>query len=296
MVTTVTIPKEKLEPRPFAAITDEPELLGTSRPMVDRIRDFVEDRSRDELMGWNAQPGAQPGPAPEVSEEIIDQMIQSGVGTSGIFTVVEPADLDLYRSYLQPPLTMPEKPEVSVMLVDFNGGNPATRYQEGWVFIRVGCPDGVESRLVISMPVPTMVMLYMGVAWGLPKYIADEMTVTPTKAEVIYEGKVRLGLDLTPGSVEDEEAMMARVRAGTGPLVMFHPTTYGNCPIRMTGRGGKPPKYVDVQTGMVKAYMRPEDRWASLIPADSVTPGLYQRIVPPPMMLGGENVIQKVKG
>jgi hypothetical protein len=290
MVTTVTVSREKANPAGPADIKDEQEYLVSCRKTMDAVQRFVEDRASDKLINM----GRGPGVVPALPPERIDEMVRAGIGTSGIFTVVEPADLDLYRSYLQPPLTMPEKPEVSVMLVDFNRGNPVTRYQEGWILIKALCPDGKEGRFVVSMPVPNLLMCWMGVGWGLPKYVADEMTVTPTKAEVFYEGEVRYSLEMTPGPVEDEASLRTRVISGIGPMLTFHPTTYGSCLLRIgVGVGGGGGKIVDVQTGMVKSYIRPEDPWSGLIPTDLVAPGVYQRLVAGG---GGDSVWEKVKG
>jgi len=289
MVTTVTVSREKAKLTSLVDIKDEQEYLVNCRKTMDVTQRFVDDQTCDKLVNGGRGPGA----APALSPERIEEMVKAGIGTSGIFTVVEPADLDLYRSYLQAPLTMPEKPEVSTILVDFNRGNPLTRYQEGWILIKAMCPDGKEGRLVVSMPVPNLLMCWMGVAWGLPKYVADEMTVSPTKAEVIYEGEVRYSLDMTPGPVEDEDAVKARVSSAVWPMLTFHPTTYGNCLLRIGGSSSGGSKVVDVQTGMVKAYIRPEDPWSGLIPANSVTPGVYQRIV---ATGGSDSVWEKVKG
>ena len=291
MVTTVTIPKEKAKGVRTADIKDEQEYIAMGRPVVDRIREFIEDPTRDELLNM----GAGPSGGRTIAEEMVDKMVAAGIGTSGIFTVVEPADLELYRSFLYPPLSMPEKPEVAVILVDYNHtGNPITRYQEGFVSVKGKCPDGDETWLVISMPVPNVLMCYMGVAWGLPKYVADEMTVTPTKAEVKYEGEVRLSLELTPGPVdESDEVLSARIAIAMGNAATFHPAKGGACLVRWFGRGRGGVRVPEWQTGMVKVYVRPEDPWAGLIPADSVTPGFYRRVVPTG---GGDMVWQKIKG
>jgi len=287
MVTTVTIPKEKTKGVSRADIKDELDRLVLSRIIIDRVRQFVEDPGTDELLNMGG------GTRPALPPEKVDEMAKAGVGTSGIFTAVEPADLELYRSFMYPPLSMPDKPEVGVILVDYNHtGNPVMRYQEGFVSVKAMCPDGKEGWLVLSMPVPTFYHCLEGNCWGLPKYVADEMTVTPTKAEVIYEGEVRLSLELTPGPVEEDEgALRARIAVAMS-AVTFHPTKGGACLIRWFGRGGGPPRVAEWQTGMVKVYVRPEDPWAGLIPANSVTPGFHQRVVGG----GGDIIFQKVKG
>lgn len=44
-------------------------------------------------------------------------------------------------------------------------------------------------------------------------------------------------------------------------------------------------------TAMVKVYVRPQDRWAALFPANSETPGFYRRVV---ATGGGDMVWEKV--
>lgn len=138
MVTTVSVSKENRNPVAFADIKDEQEYLVSERKTIDARSRFVEDRKCDELVNSSRGPGV----AKALPPERVEEMVKAGIGTSGIYTVVEPVDLDLYRSYLQPPLIMPEKPLVSCMMVDFNRGNPITRYQEGWILIKAMCPDG----------------------------------------------------------------------------------------------------------------------------------------------------------
>lgn len=290
MTTMVGIPKDKVE----AGLADKGKIEDVegrqvmSRIIIDRVREFVEDPETDELLNMGRGPGRALPP------EKIEEMSKAGFGQSGIWTAVEPADLELYRSYLRPPLSMPEKPEVVLALVDQNPGNPVMRYLEGFIQIKAMCPDGKEGWPLISMPVPTFYHCLEGNCWGMPKYVADEMTVTPTKAEVIYESKVRLSLELTPGPVdESDDALRGRMTVAMANIVSFHPSKSGGCLLRVTGSGGSPPAIPDWQTGMVKVHVMPEEAWAGLIPVGSVSPGFYQR------RLGGGgkgSVFQKIKG
>jgi len=290
-ITTVTVPKEKAKPAGLGNPKDEQEHLVGGRALVERTQAFVEDPNVDEMINWGAGPGKGRGLPADVAEE----WNKNGMGTHGLFTVLEPADLELYRSYISEPLSMPEKPEVSVILVDYHRGNPVTRYQEGWIMVKAKAPTGKEGWLSVSVPVPTLLMCYMGIAWGIPKYVADEMTVTPAKAEVKYEGEVRLSLELTPGAVVDEEDLKKRGMFGMDNAFTFHPKKDGGtCLINWFGRGGDGSRagVVEWQTGMVKVYVRPQDPWAGLIPAGSSTSGIYQRVIP---VGGGDFVWQKVK-
>jgi len=288
MVTTVTIPKEKAKPLARNEVKDEIEHLARCRATMDVTGAFIADSTRDELINWGAGPGA----APKLSPKEIEAQIKTGAGSAGISAIVEPADLDLYRSFLYPPLSMPDKPEVGVSMWDFNRSNTIARFQEGRVTVKAMCPDGKESWLVISVPVASLLMCYMGVVWGWPKYVADEMTVTPTKAEVKYEGSVRLSLDFTPGGKVDEAALKERGIYEFLKECSFHVDKGGACLFRITSRPGISIKVAEWQAGMVKIYLRPQDKWAGLIPANSIVPGVYQRFV----ATGGTDYVwQKVK-
>lgn len=290
MVTTITVPRGKQQPNGKPPI-DDTEHMVNGRTLVERTQAFVEDPKQINLVNW----GAGPGKGASLTSEQAEEWTKKGMGTLGIFTVMEPADMKLYRSYIHEPLAMPAKPEVSAMLVDYHRGNPVTRYQEGWLMAKAKCPDGKEAWLSVSVPVPTLLMCYMGIAWGIPKYVADVMTVLPTKAEVIYEGETRLSLELTPGPVKDVAGLKERRMFGMDNALTFHPKKDGSaCLINWFGRGGRGERQgvVEWQTGMVKLYVRPQDPWAGLFPKNAVTPGVYQRVIP---VGGGDFVWHKVK-
>lgn len=99
---------------------------------------------------------------------------------------------------------------------------------------------------------------------------------------------------------ESEDALRKRIAVALpvtsvegATAIIFHPSKGGGRPVRLFSRGGGANRFVDVQTGMVKVYVRPEDPWAGLIPANCVAPGFYQRAV---AAGGGDFVWQKVKG
>jgi len=119
------------------------------------------------------------------------------------------------------------------------------------------------------------------------------MTHTPTRAEVIYEGQVQFSLDPTHGSIEEEANVLMRVRGTMGLMLTLQPTTCGHVLARIRGIGHAAPRIVDMQMGMVKAFIRPEDRWAGLISKNSATFRVYQRIV---NACGGQSAREKTKG
>ena len=308
MVKTVAVPIEHADPKEFGRLMDirldqygqgdarVDEILAArrfarSRAVMEQIAEFINDPDQKEFYDWGRGPGDLQQ-AFNPSPKNVEEKIKDGDGTAGIFTVISPADLDLYRSLLPAPLTMPEEPMVGVTLLDINPlGSSLNRYQEGRVTIKAMCPDGVESWFVISIPVADLLVCYMGVVWGWPKYMADQMSLTRDRAEVIYEGEVRLSLDFAPGPVEDEAALKALGRVEAGNTVSFHWRQGGACLVRQESRGSTSPTVLDWQAGMVKVYMRPQDPWARLIPRNSTTPGFYSKIIGGE---GGQLVWQKL--
>ena len=174
--------------------------------------------------------------------------------------------------------------------------NHTVAFLEGRVMVKALCPDGIESWLVISVPVPNFHTALEGNCWGWPKYVCDEMTVSHDRSEVIYEGKVRLSMDFTPGGVDEGTIRLLKERGTeSGNTVSFHIDGGGMCLIRQgrgDGSGRAKMHFAEWEAGMVRTYMRPEDRCAGLIPEDCVTPGVWQRSFG---LGGGEGVMCKVK-
>jgi hypothetical protein len=298
----VTIPKDKrrkplssirkgLDRSQWPKIKDRTDRLVLARELIDRFKVFIEDSTRNEM--WTQHP--------KLSPEKIDERIKAGPWTYRHSTVIEPADLDLYRSYMYPPLSMPKKPEVMISFIERDERPGIFKYfMEGRVLVKAKRPDGIESWLVVSVPCPSFFMALEGVCWGWPKYVADEMTVTPTKAEVIYQGEVRMSMDFTPGGVDEatEKELKERGNFEAGNTVAFHVYRGGGClvgkhPLSPKGDVGGI-KVVEWQAGMHKVYLRPmdQDPCAGLIPANSVTPGVYQVIF---SIGGGESGRLKIK-
>ena len=276
MGTLVTFPREKHargeQMRPSDVKTEEDQMILT-RVRRENVARWV-DSDEDVLIGM----GIGGKPSPRLSDEACEELAKAGAGSYGHCTIIEPADLDLYESYMYAPLRMPEKPEVMVSYWDINRG-PAP-FMEGRVMVKALCPDGIESWLVISVPVPNFHTCLNGNCWGWPKYVCDEMTVEKEHSEVIYEGKVRLSMDFTPGGVD--EATIKKLKAqGTegGNTISFAIDGGGGCLMRQ-GRGpvdvGQNTYYAEWEAGMIKTFMRPEDKCSRLLPENCVTPGFWQ--------------------
>ena len=276
MGTLVTFPREKharcKQMRPSDVKTEEDQMILT-RVRRENVARWI-DSDEDVLIGM----GIGGKPSPRLSDEECQELAKAGAGSWGHCTVIDPADLDVYESYMYAPLRMPEKPEVMVSYWDINRG-PAP-FMEGRVMVKALCPDGIESWLVISVPVPNFHTCLNGNCWGWPKYVCDEMTVEKEHSEVIYEGKVRLSMDFTPGGVD--EATIKKLKAqGTegGNTISFAIDGGGGCLMRQ-GRGpvdvGQNTYYAEWEAGMIKTFMRPEDKCSRLLPENCVTPGFWQ--------------------
>jgi hypothetical protein len=252
---------------------------------LDRVEQFANDPNETWLINMGRGSGHKL--VPVLTPEQLEEMIAQGFGTQGIFTVIEPADLDVYRSLLPAPLRMPAHPIVGATLLDMNGGNPTNRFHEGRLSIKCLCPDGLESWLVISTPVPFNLQCREGVIWGWPKYVADQISFSreenSARAEVIYQGEDRYSLEFTAGPVKDELALKALGKVEGGNTVSWH-WIQGGAVLMRQGRGpgfdtGPGPRIIDWQAGQVKVHIRQSDKWAGLIPEDSVTDGYYQKFI-----------------
>ena len=218
--------------------------LNIARTRMDAIQAFVEDPEQTYLINQGRGPGNAILSAP--SEDELQALIAKGAGTQGIHTVIEPADLDLYRSFIPAPLEMPEHPIVGASLLDMGQrGRKLGRFQEGRFTVKVLCPDGLESWLCISTPVPFLHHTREGVIWGWPKYVADQISFTrgenSARAEVLYQGEERYSLEFTAGPVEDEERLKSFGKVEGGNTV----TWCGLCSprTRTRNRHGRPTRH-----------------------------------------------------
>jgi hypothetical protein len=284
MGTIVTYPRERhAEGRQLtrAELTDEEGRTIRARIIIENVRNWIDsDENKIESMGM---PRAE---EPKLTPEQIEERAAAGEGTFGHTTIFEPADLDLYCSFMYPPLTMPAKPQVMISYWDMNNKGPQ-HFMEGRVMVKAMCPDGIESWLVISVPVPNFHTCLEGNCWGWPKYVADEMTVEKDHSEVIYEGKPSLTLDFTAHDFDEATIQQLKDNGSEGGnTVSFHMSTGGvGQPTLMrqgTGprKGGDNSHYAEWEAGMIKIWGRLEDKWSSLLPENCVVPGVWMRRVP----------------
>lgn len=220
----------------------------------------------------------------------------------GIFTVVEPADLALYRELLPAELDMPEVPAVGVFIVDYQVVVPCPMrpYLEGALGIK-GVYKGEEGWHTVTMPLDLNSARLGGLGVGFPKYMA-EVTLTGSDENlpeddneeagsyegiVTDEGVVRMSLDFTPGLTRPltpfEEDVLASglprlegIGFQKGPISSTgDPSEYGPSLYRITLVDKVQANWESV-LGMAKIHISPDDPWAGLIAPDADAVGLFQ--------------------
>ncbi len=204
----------------------------------------------------------------------------------GIFTVVEPADLELYRELLPDELEMPEQPAVGVFIVDYVivVPCPMSPYLEGALGIRCEY-NGEVGWYTVTMPLNHWVALEGGRSIGFPKYLAD---VTLAQADenwngvVTHEGVVRMSLEFTPGLTRDLQPFEEEILSGGLPrlettIFQVVPPSEGSDLRRITLSDKVPANWESSTQGMVEIHISPDDPWAGLIDPDGIPPaGLFQ--------------------
>lgn len=253
---------------------------------IARLRVLLDDDDIPVIYNMGAGRSASPAPVPDI--EALKQ--QPDVGPFGIFVAIEPDDLDLYRKLLPENFSMPEKPVLSLVNLDYNQPNEIVRYKEGMVFLKGVGADGEEAWWTHCMPVETWLMLVMGHDWGFRKDLFD-MTVTPEKTTVMQKnGELYMSLELTSdpwpgdadGIVPQEEV------GGTNNMAVIYPKRPDTV-LRFgwTGKGYA----LDEDKKMVKITVNRDLEWAGLVPEGTVAAGRFMRYT----VGGGESYIKKVR-
>ena len=203
----------------------------------------------------------------------------------GIFTMVEPGNLELYRSLLPAPLEMPEQPLVSMFVIDYLEVYPwpMTRYQEGTVALRCKY-QGQEGWHVKTMPVTKWVANWGGRALGFPKYVTKEITLARAghgwKGEVRNKGEEKLTLEFSPGLAREldpkEEILMQGgvEKALADPIFLLVPPDQGPTLQKVVLTQVVTPSWHS-EPGTVRISIGPGEPWSGLIPPGTVSPGFF---------------------
>jgi len=214
----------------------------------------------------------------------------------GIFTALEPADLDLYRRLLPKQFEMPARPVVALFLTDYVKvvPFPMSPYLEAAVALRCQF-KGEEGWHVLTMPVTKKVPMWGGHYYGFPKYIADEISLKPVgngwAGVVKHQGEVRISLEFTPGGVrelkpDEKEFLEGKASHFGDPIFQLVPYNKGPKIKRVLMEEVIPAEW-KAEPGMVKITLNPRDTWAGLIPRETLAPGLFQ------VFKGGNKLVGK---
>lgn len=217
----------------------------------------------------------------------------------GVFTAVEPADLNLYRTLLPPPFEMPKQPAVALFVVHYLKVQPwpMTPYYEGTLALRCSY-QGREGWHVKTMPVTKWVPNWGGRAMGFPKYVTKEITLKSSgqgwKGEVLRGGQLKLSLEYAPGLTRaltplEEEFLKGGTPRLEEPIFLLVPPDKGPRFQQVTVTPMIPAKWQSEQ-GMVKITLGPDEPWSKLIPPGTISPGVFQKFT------GGSNLVPKELG
>lgn len=205
----------------------------------------------------------------------------------GIFTMVEPVDLELYRALLPQSLEMPDQPLVSMFVVDYIEVYPwpMTRYQEGTVALRCKY-KGQEGWHVKTMPVTKWVADQGGRNLGFPKYVTKAISLNPDgnnwKGEVKDKGQLKLSLEFSPvitRALEPQEELLMNAGPGKAladPIFLFVPPDKGTVFQKVCLVNVIPPSWT-AEPGMVRITIGPGEPWVGLIAPGTVSPGFFAK-------------------
>ena len=239
--------------------------------LIQRLHDFFEDDSKTTLINRGAGP-RQP------SEQAIDlKNLPADTGQFGLFVAFEPADVALYKTLLPGNFTMPENPEVSLVIVDYNQSNPVVRYKEGMVMLKAVAPDGQDTWYVHSMPVEDWLMLAIGHDWGFRKELFD-MTVTKTHASAHRRnGDLFFALELTDRHWNDNAAVVpARGAGGINNMAVVYPR---NVDIALVFGSTGSVLVLEKEERIVGISIGKGLDWAGLVPESGEAPGYFQQFI-----------------
>ena len=192
--------------------------------------------------------------------------------------MVEPANLPLYQELLPAPFAMPEHPLVSINIVDQLevGPWPLTPYQLGSVSLRC-VYEGEEGWHPITMPENKWVAVWTGRTMGFPKYLADEIHLSPQGkgwvGEVRHAGELRLRLVFAANANAPVPRWKKEGWSTGGPTFNLRPPGEGPDVKVVRGAEGAPGSS-DVEAWRVRIDLGAAQPFADLLPAGHETSGV----------------------
>jgi hypothetical protein len=202
-----------------------------------------------------------------------------------IITVVEPADLDLYRSLLpdHKDFSMPETPLVGVYVAYFPVA-PVEFVESG---ITLRCKyKGEEGWTMLTNTVvrSERLIYYAAKATGFPKFKADRISMMPSddgwKGEIIRDGKKWLALSFNPQEISgplapwQEQFMRGERYKLDDPLFLLIPPLKGPYAYTfdLSSVAGDNRR---IEKGMVRIETEFNEEWTRLVPAGTEVPGMF---------------------
>ena len=209
-------------------------------------------------------------------------------GVYGIFATFEPADLDFYRSYLPPTLSMPEKPLVNFYMAEVGLKSRLTRFYEGGVLIlceRNGDLGWAEVGVPLNNPLVFLfATIFMGSNKLMCRKICFEKEGDGWTAEV---KRLRKGwkLEFTPKPMSEmdglepwQEAWLAGrkyVAQITEPRFMISKISRKVHVLDWTPVF--PGNNTMIQTGTAQLTVDPGQEFSSLVKSGSEAPAVFLR-------------------
>jgi hypothetical protein len=194
-----------------------------------------------------------------------------------VAALVEPSDRELYRRLLPAQFEMPERPMVSISVADQIevGPWPLVPYQLGAVSLRCRW-KGEEGWHPVTMPENRWVAVWTGRTMGYPKYLADEIHLSPEgedwTGEVRHQGEVRLRLEFRPRPQTPLPAWQERGWSMGGPTFNLRPP--GEGPDVKTVRGAEEKRgTARSEIGLVRIAIAASEPWSGLVPSGTEVPG-----------------------
>ncbi len=203
----------------------------------------------------------------------------------GILAVMEPDDMDLYRSLLPDQFSMPETPMVSLAVIDYYnvGPWPMTAYLEGAVCL-LCTYEGDEGWYVVNMPVTKKVSMMGGRSLGFPKYIADKIDLYPHengwKGEVVHKGVNELILEFNSTQIslsQKEEQIYNKITAMEDSVYLLVPPAVGPTIHKNTFKHAVTPTIPYLAMGEVNFSIDPKMPWANLVKPEKTVHGGFSR-------------------
>lgn len=236
-----------------------------------KIRTLLDDDKITEIINWGA------GRINRDYSKVIEHLKQEpNSGLFGIFVAIEPDDLDLYRQILPGNFSMPERPVVSFVNLDYNQSNPISRFKEGAVLLKGVAAHGEETWYLHSMPLDSWLMKVMGHDLGFRKDLFD-MTITREKTTVMQkDGDLYMSLKLTkdPWPSDADGIIPQEACGGMNNMAAIYPKKPDMVLIfDWKGRVD----ILDEKKRMVNITVNRNLDWAGLVPEGAVAPGYYQR-------------------